>query len=72
MTYGGDDLGAWREASLASMPSWLVFDYERMYSGFQRDGLIGSPEAMARLTAVLGHAPRSYEDFVREVLVPAS
>nr|WP_243683224.1 hypothetical protein [Clavibacter michiganensis] len=54
------------------MPSWLVFDYERMYSGFQRDGLIGSPEAMARLTAVLGHAPRSYEDFVREVLVPAS
>ncbi|MFT7765702.1 SDR family oxidoreductase [Clavibacter tessellarius] len=71
VTYAGDDLAAWREASLASMPSWLVFDYERMYSGFQRDGLVASPEALARLTAVLGHAPRSYEDFVREVLVPA-
>ncbi|MFT2693538.1 SDR family oxidoreductase [Clavibacter zhangzhiyongii] len=71
VTYAGDDLVAWREASLATMPSWLVFDYERMYSGFQRDGLIGSPEAVARLRAVLGHAPRSYEDYVREVLVPA-
>lgn len=71
VTYAGDDLVAWREASLAAMPSWLVFDYERMYSGFQRDGLVASPEALARLTAVLGHAPRSYEDFVREVLVPA-
>ncbi|RII99841.1 nucleoside-diphosphate sugar epimerase, partial [Clavibacter nebraskensis] len=71
VTYGGDDLVAWRESSLAAMPSWLVYDYERMYSGFQRDGLIASPEAIARLTAILGHAPRSYEDYVREVLVPA-
>ncbi|WP_445337479.1 NAD(P)H-binding protein [Clavibacter sp. CFBP 8614] len=71
VTYAGDDLVAWRESSLASMPSWLVYDYERMYSGFQRDGLVGTPEALARLTAVLGHPPRSYEDFVREVLVPA-
>jgi uncharacterized protein YbjT (DUF2867 family) len=72
VTYGGDDLAAWREASLASMPSWLVYDYERMYSGFQRDGLIGSPEAIARLTAVLGHAPRSYEDYARELVGSAS
>ena len=72
VTYAGDDLVAWRESSLASMPSWLVYDYERMYSGFQRDGLIGSPQALARLTAVLGHAPRAYEDYVREVLVPAA
>jgi uncharacterized protein YbjT (DUF2867 family) len=72
VTYGGDDLTTWREASLASMPSWLVYDYEVMYSGFQRNGLIGSPEAIARLTDVLGHAPRSYEDYVRELLGPAS
>lgn len=66
VTYGGDDLANWREASLASMPSWLVYDYEMMYSGFQRNGLIGSPETLARLSAILGHAPRSYEDYVRE------
>ncbi|UKF24971.1 MULTISPECIES: SDR family oxidoreductase [Clavibacter] len=72
VTYGGDDLVAWREASLASMPSWLVYDYERMYSGFQRDGLIGSPEAIARLRGILGHAPRAYEDYVRELLGPVS
>nr|WP_228494908.1 NAD(P)H-binding protein [Clavibacter sp. VKM Ac-2873] len=71
VTYGGDDLVAWRDASSATMPSWLVYDYERMYSGFQRDGLVAGPEVIARLTAILGHAPRSYEDFVREVLVPA-
>ncbi|WP_233549231.1 hypothetical protein [Clavibacter lycopersici] len=72
VTYGGDDLAAWREASLASMPPWLVYDYERMYSGFQRDGLVGSPEAIERLSAILGHAPRSYEDYVRELLATAS
>jgi uncharacterized protein YbjT (DUF2867 family) len=68
VTYGGDDLASWRETSLASMPSWLVYDYEAMYSGFQRDGLTGTSEALARLSAILGHAPRSYEDYVRELL----
>lgn len=68
VTYGGDDLAAWRESSLASTPAWLVYDYEAMYSGFQRTGLIGTPEALARLSAILGHAPRSYEDYVRELL----
>lgn len=66
VTYGGDDLANWRGASLASMPSWLVYDYEMMYSGFQQNGLIGGPETIARLSAILGHAPRSYEDYVRE------
>lgn len=68
VTYGGDDLATWRESSLASTPAWLVYDYEAMYSGFQRTGLIGTPEALARLSAILGHAPRSYEDYVRELL----
>lgn len=72
VTYGGDDLATWRESSLASMPAWLVYDYEAMYSGFQRNGLIGTPEALARLSAILGHAPRSYEDYVRELLGPAA
>ncbi len=68
VTYGGDDLATWRESSLAATPAWLVYDYEAMYSGFQRTGLIGTPGTLARLSAILGHAPRSYEDYVRELL----
>lgn len=72
VTYGGDDLATWRESSLASMPAWLVYDYEAMYSGFQRNGLVGTPEALARLSAILGHAPRSYDDYVRELFGSAA
>jgi hypothetical protein len=37
-----------------------------MFEHFQRDGLKGSPDAVARLTRVLGRPPRSFEAFARE------
>jgi uncharacterized protein YbjT (DUF2867 family) len=64
--YGGDDLEAWEKQSLQYMPDWAVFDFKHMYAFFQDKGLKASPEAIERLTRLLGHAPRSFGAFVSE------
>ena len=45
---------------------WFQFDLRLMFAHFQQHGLQGSPEAVARLTQVLGHPPRSFEAFATE------
>jgi uncharacterized protein YbjT (DUF2867 family) len=64
--YAGDDLDAWEKASLEYLPDWMVFDFKMMYDHFQRHGLKGSAEAIARQTKLLGHAPRSFDAFAQE------
>jgi uncharacterized protein YbjT (DUF2867 family) len=66
VAYGGDDLEAWEKQMLQYMPDWAVYDYKHMYAFFQAKGLLASPEAIARQTRLLGHAPRSFEAFVSE------
>jgi uncharacterized protein YbjT (DUF2867 family) len=69
ITYGGNDLDAWEKNALRVMPDWLTFDARHMYEYFQRSGLKASSEAIARLAALLGHAPRSFEAFATETAV---
>jgi uncharacterized protein YbjT (DUF2867 family) len=64
--YGGNDLDAWEAQSLQYLPAWMVFDFRLMYAHFQKNGLKASPEAIARITKLLGHAPRSFDAFVTE------
>ena len=66
--YVGDDLKAWVAQVRAFMPGWLVRDLEIMFEHFLRTGLLATQAEIDALTALLGHAPRSYEDFVNEVL----
>ena len=66
IAYGGNDLDAWEKQSLAFLPAWMVFDFRLMYAFFQEKGLKASPEDLARLTALLGHPPRSFEEFAAE------
>jgi uncharacterized protein YbjT (DUF2867 family) len=66
IAYGGDDLDAWEKASLAYMPPFMVFDFRLMYAYFQENGLKGTPEAVATLTALLGHPPRRFDEFAAE------
>jgi uncharacterized protein YbjT (DUF2867 family) len=66
IAYGGDDLDAWEQQSLAFMPPWMVFDFRLMYAFFQEKGLKASPEDVARLTDLLGHAPRRFDEFAAE------
>lgn len=66
IAYGGNDLDAWEKQSLAYMPAFAVFDFRLMYAFFQEKGLKATPEDLARLTALLGHAPRRFDEFAAE------
>ena len=66
ITYAGDDLDAWEKQQLQYLPAWMVFDFRYMYEFFQTHGLIASAESVARLTALLGHAPRGFDAFAQE------
>ncbi len=66
--YVGEDLKAWVAQVRAFMPGWLVRDLEIMFQHFLKHGLLATQAEIDELTAVLGHAPRSYEAFIKEVL----
>jgi len=65
--YAGDDLDAWEAQSVEFLPDWMVYDFRVMYDLFQRRGLIGSDEALRRQETLIGHGPRTFEDFAREI-----
>jgi uncharacterized protein YbjT (DUF2867 family) len=66
ISYGGNDLDAWEKQSLQSLPAWMVFDFRLMYSFFQDKGLKATQSDRDRLTKLLGHPPRRFEDFAIE------
>jgi uncharacterized protein YbjT (DUF2867 family) len=66
IAYGGDDLYAWEEQAKQMLPAWMAFDFRLMYEHFQKEGMRATDEELDRLTKVLGHEPRRFEDFARE------
>ena len=66
ITYAGDDLDAWEKQSLAYLPAFLVFDFRLMYAFFQERGLKATADDVEGVTALLGHAPRRFDDFAAE------
>ena len=66
IAYGGNDLDAWEKASLAYLPAFMVFDFRLMYAFFQEKGLKATPQDIERITALLGHAPRRFDEFAAE------
>jgi uncharacterized protein YbjT (DUF2867 family) len=66
IAYAGDDLDAWEAQSLQYLPPWMVFDLRLMFAFFQKSGLQATDADIDRLTKLLGHAPRSFEDFAAE------
>src|SRR5207248_8870839 len=66
IAYGGEDMDAWEKQSRQFFPAWAAFDFRLMYEFFQREGLKATRDELEKVTRVLGHAPRGYEDFVRE------
>jgi uncharacterized protein YbjT (DUF2867 family) len=66
IAYAGDDLDAWEAQSLQYLPPWMVFDFRLMYAFFQKSGLKATGADIDRLTKLLGHPPRSFEDFAAE------
>jgi uncharacterized protein YbjT (DUF2867 family) len=66
IAYGGNDLDAWEQQSLQFLPAWMVFDFRLMYRLFQDKGFKATLADIGRQTNLLGHAPRSFEDFATE------
>ena len=68
VTYVGDDLKAWAAQMNTFLPHWLVRDLQIMYQYFLDDGLLATQAEIDEMTKVLGHAPRTYEAFLKGVL----
>jgi uncharacterized protein YbjT (DUF2867 family) len=66
--YGGNDLVQWAEANKPYLPQWMIDDFAIMYQYFQDYGLNATAKDYERLEKILGHAPRSYTDFVKELV----
>ena len=66
--YAGDDLKAWAAQMRAFAPGWLVRDLEIMFQYFLNAGLLATQAEIDEITVLLGHAPRTYDAFVKEVL----
>lgn len=67
VSYVGDDLDAWEEGARAMMPDWLVEDLRIMYQHFLDKGLKASEDDLSRCKAILGHAPRDFDDYALEM-----
>lgn len=61
--YAGDDLAMLEQRLRAFGPAWLAYDMRLMMRRYQDDGAIATEAEIARLTRMLGHAPRSYRAF---------
>ncbi len=66
--YPGENMDDFEEQMRGKAPSWSAFDIRMMFQGYLERGFVAEAEDVAALTALLGHAPRRYEDFARETL----
>ena len=64
--YTGHNFDQWEQGMRAKAPSWSAFDLRMMFQGYFDRGFASTETEVARLTKLLGHAPRSYEDFATE------
>ena len=64
--YPGEGLDGFEAQMRQKAPSWSAFDLRMMFQGYLERGFVAGEGDLATLTALLGHAPRRYEDFARE------
>ena len=64
--YTGHDFDQWEQQMRARVPGWTAFDLRTMFQGYFDRGFASTEQEVARVTKLLGHAPRSYEDFAVE------
>ena len=64
--YTGHNFDQWEQQMRASAPGWTAFDLRAMFQGYFDRGFASTETEVARVTKLLGHAPRSYQDFAAE------
>lgn len=66
ITYTGHNFDQWELQMRTMVPAWTAFDLRTMFQGYFDRGFASTSTEVARLTQLLGHAPRSYESFAEE------
>jgi uncharacterized protein YbjT (DUF2867 family) len=64
--YTGHNFDQWEQQMRANAPGWQAFDLRMMFQGYFDRGFASTETELARVTKLLGHTPRSYEDFAAE------
>ena len=64
--YTGHNFDQWEEQMRARVAGWTAYDLRMMFQGYFDRGFESTGTEVARMTKLLGHAPRSYEDFASE------
>jgi uncharacterized protein YbjT (DUF2867 family) len=64
--YTGHNFDQWEQQMRANAAGWHAFDLRVMFQGYFDRGFASTETEVARVTQLLGHAPRSYEDFAAE------
>jgi uncharacterized protein YbjT (DUF2867 family) len=65
--YAGHDMDVFERQMRERMPSWMAFDIRTMFESYLERGFIASDNDIEMVTKLLGHPPRRYEDFAREI-----
>jgi uncharacterized protein YbjT (DUF2867 family) len=66
--YAGDNMDTFEEQMRKNSPSWAAFDIRMMFQGYLERGFVAEDGDAAALTKLLGHEPRTYEDFANETM----
>ena len=66
ISYAGHDMDTFEKQMRDKGPAWAAFDFRMMFQGYLDRGFVAEPGDLQSLTALLGHAPRSYADFAQE------
>jgi uncharacterized protein YbjT (DUF2867 family) len=67
VAYGGDDLEGFEKRFRAFIPATRVYDIVMMMRRYQNEGAVATKAEINELTQLLGHAPRSYSEFAKEM-----
>ena len=68
VNYAGNDLAGFEKNMASRAPSWSAYDLRLMLARFHSDGMLPKPGSVEIMNGILGHAPRSYRDFVKETV----
>jgi uncharacterized protein YbjT (DUF2867 family) len=67
--YSGNDLDTWGEKVKNMMPEFMIPEMRIMYEFFQANGMIARNDELEKMQKLLGHKPRTFDDFVKEITV---
>ncbi len=64
--YTGHDFDLWEAQMRSKALGWTAHDLRMMFQGYFDRGFDSTETEVEEMTALLGHAPRSYADFAAQ------